>query len=272
MADEKNTNPSPVDDPEAAARAASEARSEGQSHESDDPEALARAASEAREAGQEPGNPGEQVNETPEQSTELDTETWGTTGDEIGDSVLLLLQNSGVEVETAKALLYDAVVEGDPTKIDRDALVEKFGKAHANLILAGVENYVGKQQQLIAEVTSTVHKAAGSKENWTKVTTWANKSVPAETRNELAGMLDKGGEAARYAATRFVELYNADEKNTSLGTTTRIDGDAKAPNSGRAISRREYAEELQKAHRMGANPAVLKEIQAARERGRKRGL
>lgn len=208
--------------------------------------------------------------DTPEPT--LDTEKWGSTGDETGDSVLLLLQTSGVDPDVAKALLYDAVKDGDPTKIDRDALIEKVGKVNANLILAGIENFTNKQHARVAAIVTEVHSAVGGEANWTKVKAWIGTNVPEAKRTELAAMIDEGGAKAKFAATELLSLYNADEKNTSLGSTTRIEGDAKAPNSGRAIDRRTYAQELEKAHRNGAKPAVIAEIQAARERGRKRGL
>lgn len=205
-------------------------------------------------------------------SEDLDEETWGSTGDEVGDSVLLVLQNSGMETETAKALLFDAVQAGDPTQIDQATLIEKVGKHKATLIMAGVESYIGKQKALVADVTATVHATAGDKDSWDKVAKWANQKVPQEKRNELSAMLNAGGEQAKFAAQQFVNLYNADEANTSVGADTRVNGDAKAHTTGRAINSRTYFEELQKAQKTRASKAVIAEIQAARERGRKSGL
>lgn len=202
----------------------------------------------------------------------LDTSKWTSTDDDVGDNVLLLLQTSGVEPDVAKSLLYDAVVAGDPTKIDRDSLVEKVGKVNASLILAGVENFIARNNAKSDAITATVHDAVGGKDNWTKVAEWSGKNIDADKRTELAVMIDAGGAQAKFAATELLNMYNADEKNTSLGSTTRIEGDAKAPDTGRAIDRRTYATELEKAHRNGANPAVIAEIQAARVRGRQRGL
>ena len=45
-------------------------------------------------------------------------EAWGDTGSEIGNSVLGMLQESGISTADAKALLFDAVQSGDMTKID----------------------------------------------------------------------------------------------------------------------------------------------------------
>lgn len=272
MTTETNTNP--VEDTQAAENALAV-----ESVESTAAEDAARAAAEAgttpetaTETPKEPEGDKPEDNAKDEPEQELDKEKWGTTGDETGDSVLSLLQNSGVDPDVAKSLLYDAVVAGDPTQIDRDALVEKVGKTNANLIMAGVENYVSRQKAEIAAVETEVHTVAGGKSNWTKVAEWSRSNVPQAERTELAAMIDKGGAQARFAAAELINRYNTDEKNTSINTTTRVVGDGKSPDTGRAINRRTYAEELDKAHRNKANPAVIKEIQAARERGRKRGL
>lgn len=227
----------------------------------EDPAAAGDAAADADPDNTDKGGTGE-----------LDTSVWGSTGDETGDAVLLKLQESGIDPDVAKSLLYDAVRAGDPTKIDRDALVEKVGKVNANLILAGIENFVAKQSANVAATTALVYEAAGGEGNWRKVAEWTSKNVSDADRAEFAKLIDAGGRQAQFAAAELVKLYNADEKNTSVGTKVRIEGDGKAPEGGRAIGRRQYAEELMKAHRKGASPAVLKEIQAARERGRKRGL
>lgn len=252
--------------------------------EADDKAAALREAASNNGSEDDKGNPGElpeakeepaKVEEPKQEDTkeaELDTEVWGSTGDETGDSVLFLLQQSGIEPDTAKALLFDAVRDGDPTKIDRDALIEKVGKATANLVMAGIENFVGKQAAKVAETTKIVFDAAGSPDAWKKVAEWSAKGLSDADREEFRSLIDKGGRSAQFAAAEMVKLYNADSSNTSLGKTVRLEGDGKAPDSGRAIGRREYADELMRAHARGASNAVIKEIQNARERGRKRGL
>lgn len=226
-----------------------------------------------KEGKKEGEKEGEKEGDTQEEGEkELDTSVWGDTGDEVGNSVLQVMQNSGLSPEDAKALLYDPVQQGDPTKVDRDALVEKVGKANANLIIAGIENYVARSSKAAEETLSTVYDVAGSKEQWEKVAPWVKANIPEAERAEYAAMLDKGGAQARFAAQELVTKYNADPKNTAVGKKTTVEGDGKAPTQGRAITRVQYAEELEKAHRTGASQATIKEIQLARERGRKQGI
>lgn len=204
---------------------------------------------------------------------ELDQTIWGTTGDEVGDSVLQMLQNSEMSVEDAKALIYDPLTEhGDPTKLDRDALVEKVGKAKATLVMAGIENYITKQNAKTESILKTVHEVAGDKDSWAKVAAWAKDNVSEADRADYNEMLDAGGAKAKFAAAEYVRLFNADTNNTSVGKTSTLEGDAPAGDQGEAITRNEYAERLDKAHRRGAKPAEIKEIQRARERGRKKGI
>lgn len=205
---------------------------------------------------------------------ELDTSVWGDTGDEVGNSVLQILQNSEMSVEDAKALIYDPLTQhGDPTKLDKDALIEKVGAAKANLVMAGIENYVSKQNARNAEILESVYDAAGGKDAWSKVAEWAKANVSEADRADYNEMLDAGGAKAKFAAAEYVRLYNADAGNTSVGKSTSIEGDAPAGDQGEAITRVEYAERMDKLHRTGkATKAAIAEVQRARERGRKKGI
>lgn len=223
------------------------------------------------EEGEEPA--AEDENEDPEATddTPLDTETWGSTGDEVGDSVLELLQNAELTTDEAKALMYDAVKEGDPSKIDKEALIEKVGKAKANLIMAGAENFITKNNAKITGIMETVHETTGGKEAWDTIAPWAKANMDAAELAEYASMIDKGGAQAKFAATQIKEAYNSDKNTTSL-TGKTIEGDTggkSAPIKG--ITKREYAEQLERANRFGDKAAIAK-IQRAREAGRKQGI
>ena len=220
------------------------------------------------------GEDGADAEDTAGKDKPLDTDVWGDTGDEVGNSVLELLQNSDMSVEDAKALIYDPLTEhGDPTKLDRDALVEKVGKAKANLVMAGIENYVSKQNAKNEAILESVYEAAGGKDSWSKVAEWARANIPDADRAEYNALLDEGGVKAKFAAGEYVRLYNEDAKNTSVGKTTTLEGDTPAGDQGEAISRVEYAERMDKLHRTGkATTAAIAEVQRARERGRKKGL
>ena len=122
---------------------------------------------------------------------ELDTGVWGTTNDEVGDSVLQILQNSGVTPETAKALLYDAVKAGDASTIDRDALVEAVGKANATLILAGIDNFVEKRKTTIQGVLNILHEEVGGKDQWDTMVTWAKANLTEQEIDDYIAMVDQ---------------------------------------------------------------------------------
>lgn len=227
-------------------------------------------------ADSQPEDPPEETPaETPEETKddkELDTDTWGTTGDEVGDSVLAMLQNADLSVEDAKALMYDAMQAGDVTKIDRAALEAKIGKARTNLVMAGAENFVARTQARTQTILTEVHTAVGGEENWTALSAWAGKNVSAENLADYRDLVDQGGAKARFAAQDLLRQYNADSKNTTLGTPAEVLPDGTAPSTGRAISKADYFAELSDATRRGATPAVINEIQQARNRGRKAGL
>lgn len=264
-------DPAPAPDPEPnqpplsnAARKAEKERAEAEAEgdgegegETPDPEADPKAALE----------------EANKDEAELDTEVWGDMGDDVANSVLQTLQNSGVTTEDAKALLWDAVEAGDPAKVDRDALVEKVGKAKATLIMAGVENVTTRNNAKLEEVTKIAHESAGGKDNWTKATKWAHDNMPKEEVSELRDMLDKGGRQAKFAAKEIVERFNADPKNTSLTAgKNQVTPDSKAGKAVEPISRRQYGVELEKLHRKGGSEAEFNALRARRAEGQKQGI
>lgn len=211
--------------------------------------------------------------EEPDEDTPLDTSVWGEYDDEVTTSVLQTLQNSGVTTEEAKALLWDAVEAGDPSKIDRDALVEKVGKAKATLIMAGIENITEKNNRLIQEVTNTAHEAAGGKDNWDVARKWAQKGIPEKELNELRDLIGQGGTKTKFAVSEIVSRYNADPKNTSLNAKNGFtQPDTGKTQAVKGITRREYGLELDRLYRRGGTPAEFKALSARRAAGKKQGL
>lgn len=213
--------------------------------------------------------------------TVLDADVWGSTGSDVGDSVLTMLQNADVSVDDAKALLFDAVQAGDVTKIDAAALEAKVGKTKATLIMAGITTFVGEQATRNSQIVADIKEASGGEENWTKMTAWTKgkdadgkPNVSDADLTEYRGMIDKGGAMARFAVSEIAAKYNADKANTTLESTSApkpMLGDGGPGQGSRATSKAEYVAELTKAHRKGASETELAEITAARHLGRSQG-
>lgn len=202
-------------------------------------------------------------------------EVWPTTGHEVGDSVLSLLKDSGVGVDAAKALVFDAMQAGDPTKIDRDALVEKVGKAQATLILAGVQNFVDTAIRQAQAAVTAVHEAVGGQENWTKVRDWARSALSETDLAEYRAMIDAGGKQAKFAASEMLAAYNAVKDHSTITPAGRVEPrQTELPDAGEAFTRAQYVAALEKAHLRGRRPTEqeLAEINAKRNRGRARGI
>ncbi len=272
--------PPPSNDERRAAREAEEAaKAKAEEQGTGKPEGQPQGGTEAPtgKPADEQGDPAPDNKESgDDDEAELDTSVWGDgEGDEVTVSLLTTLQNSGVTPGDAKALLFDAIQAGDPTKVDRDALVEKVGKHKATLIMAGVENITSKIQTQIKQTTELVHNAAGGKDNWDKARNWAQKGISEADLNEYRDMISKGGKQADYAVKQIIAAYNADPKNTSLNakdTTVVGDSGGKAgPRKG--ISRSEYFTRKEKLHRSGRpTQAQLAELRELRNIGKKQGL
>ena len=211
--------------------------------------------------------------EDTEGEEKLDTTVWGDAEDDVANSVLLTLQNSGVSPEVAKALLWDAVAEGDPTKVDRDALVECVGKANATLIMAGVENVTTRNNAVVAEITAAAHKAAGGEANWNKAVSWARNALTEEELEDFRALLDRGGKQADFAVKEIINRYNSDSRNTALKAGSgQVKADSKAGAGIKGISRREYGELLDKLYRTGGTEAQYNALRAQRAAGKKQGI
>jgi hypothetical protein len=218
--------------------------------------------------GEEESPAEESNNDTP-----LDTSVWGDTGSEVGNSVLGMLQDSGLSTEEAKALLYDGISSGDASKIDMEALTAKVGKNAANIIVSGAKSFIAENAEKNTAIISEVHTTAGSKENWDAVSKWAVDNVSESDLEEYRPMIDKGGAAARFAVSELMSSYNKDSNNSTISATTpRAEATSVSPPASTAISRAEYVAALTKAHRNGASPKEIATIQANRNNGRKRGI
>lgn len=255
--DIKDTGPAPTTEQR---KAAAKEKEEAEAKAKADAEAK---AAEAAKDGAEDDKP---------KKGELDTSIWGEHEDEVTVSVMTTLQDAGVTPTDAKALLWDAVEAGDPTKIDRDALVEKVGKAQATLIMAGITNITERNNKKLAEVLDISHKAAGGPDNWKKAASWALKGIPEGDLAEYRDMLEKGGKAATFAAGEIVKAYNADPKNTALSAGDALVPDTKASAKVEGITLRQYGERLIQLERKGASQAEFNALRAQRAAGKKQGI
>lgn len=206
-------------------------------------------------------------------SKELDTSVWGKTGDEVGDSVLKMLQDSGISPEDAENLLLDPVKQGDTSKIDREALAAKLGKETATLVMAGVENVVDRTKARQEEVKKKVVDAAGGEQNWEKASNWAINTLSEKEVTELRQMLDQGGKQADFAAREIVNRYNEDPNNTALNAGKAIQGDSNTKGKKvKGLSRLQFGIEMDRAYKRGASDKEMDALRAQRREGRKQGL
>jgi len=232
-------------------------------------EAEAAAATEAEEkAAKDKADADAEAENKP-----LDNSVWGSTGDEVGDSVLELIQNAGISTDEAKSLMFDAIRAGDINQIDVAALEAKVGKAKATLIMAGTRDFITRSADKAKTIVAEVHKTVGGEDNWSVITAWAKTNVPEAETAEYNEMIDAGGAKARFAASELAARFNGDAKNTTLNAdTTEIIGDGVAPPKTESLTRGQYVERMKVAHDTGATPAAIQSIKDARARGRAKGI
>lgn len=220
----------------------------------------------------EPAPSGDEPKDPPADK-EYDKAVWGDTGNDVGNSVLQLLSDSGMATVEAKALLYDAVKDGDVSKIDLAALTAKVGKASATLIVSGVKTVIAEDKVRTDAVVAAVEGAAGGKDAWGLIKDWALGNVAEEDLNEYRSMIDAGGKQATLAAKALREAYNDDAANVKIGKRI-VDGGTKTPPKvDPGLTKRQYGDQLALLARQGkATPEARAALTAARNRGKKAGI
>ena len=208
--------------------------------------------------------------DTPEEVV-LDTTVWGSTGSEVGNSTLALLQDAGVDTDTAKALLYDAVQAGDITQIDAAALEAAVGKSRATLVMTGVKGYIAENNERVAETNKAVYEASGGEENWKTMIDWAKTNSVDLT--EYAPLIDAGGAQARFAVSEIQARFNGDVKNTPLTANVipRAEPSAIAAPAVQALTKAQYLPAIEAAYKSG-DQRKIDQVNQARQLGRKQGL
>ncbi len=208
--------------------------------------------------------------DTPEEVV-LDTTVWGSTGSEVGNSTLALLQDAGVDTDTAKALLYDAVQAGDVTQIDAAALEAAVGKSRATLVMTGVKGYIAENNERVAETNKTVYEASGGEENWKTMVDWAKTNSVDLT--QYAPLIDAGGAQARFAVSEIQARFNGDVKNTPLTANVipRAEPSAIAAPAVQALTKAQYLPAIEAAYKSG-DQRKIDQVNQARQLGRKQGL
>lgn len=181
-----------------------------------------------------------------------EVEPWGDTGTDVGNSVLTVLQESGLEVGKAKALLYDAVQSGDPSKIDEAALAEAMGSAaQARIVISGIGSHVKEIATRAETIKTALYDEVGSAENWDTLSKWAREELSANDLQEYMELVGQGGRKAKLAARDLMEQYE-EAGNTSLKDGTTIPKTAKkAVENLTPLSRKDYFSEMEKAQREG---------------------
>lgn len=213
------------------------------------------AAAEAKKAEDE---------ELPPEVDEVLTE-YPDYGDTNANAVVELLKEAKVTAEEAHALFATAVDTGDFSTVDHAKLVEKLGKAKADLVLLGVQSYYNVTTAKVQATVTAVHNEVGGEANYKKILTWARAKANtdkafAEQASELNKMFDLGKTSAVIAGRELAKLYEKDAGNSSL-VRKQITGDGAVTTSGSGgeyISRNDYLEKVKVAQAKGDTHEVAR--------------
>lgn len=254
-----------------------------------DKEKKEEASDDNGDAADEPedNDAGNEAKETPEEAAAREAEEakladdatdvmWESTGSLAGDAVLDMLKNADVSKDEARAMLYDAIAEGDPSKIDTAALKEKLGASQAYAAEQTLRAFITERATLAAEAVKETHEIVGGEEAWDKVRDWVNDpaNMSPDQLGEYAKMIDAGGAQRRFAITEMKAAYEADSNNSDLANSREEPTEAaSAPPAVEPISKTEYADQYDKVYNdRSLSPKMrerkLAQLNAARAAGR----
>lgn len=240
----------------------------------------------AAEKAKADGKPDE--NKEDEQPPVEDDKSWQEnyiqTGNEHADAAIDLMKAAGIKPIEANEIFKDAVKDGDLSKVRWDLLEARLGAAQAKLVKAGVEAYYEGEYKTQTATRDKAFEIVGGEANWGKLKAWVNakeKNDPAFKAkvDNARKAIELGGDAAEEAVNRLKKLYEADPKNSGLGTKKVADNKGnKAPSPQgdiKPLSRSEYFQEKQKLNKQyrGAIPdALVSQLRARRQAGMDAGI
>lgn len=202
----------------------------------------------------EPEKKQEEQPKEPDTQEEVPTE-YPSYNDEDADAVVAILKEAQIPVAEAHSLFKEAIETGDFSKINVATLVEKLGKAKADLVLLGVKSYYTKETAKVKEIVKAAHDVVGGAANYTLIQDWARLKAAkdpefSKTVQELNPLFNMGPKLAAIAAKELKTLYEADPNNKSL-QIKQVVGDSAATTpetKGEYISRADYNAQIKKAH------------------------
>lgn len=221
----------------------------------------AAAAQAAKEAEQEEDTPN--PDQWKEQYIQFDDPT--------AQSVVNMLNEAGMSPVEANAIFEDALKHDDLSKVKWDVLEARLGKDKANLAKIGITDYYNREYSKNTATTKMAHEVMGGEENWKTVANWVKRAEKADPSrkaefDELRQGLNHGGRYAKQAAADLRKLFEADPKNSGLGNSKIISGDAPPKGGLQPMSRAEYTAELSK-HGDRIKPELYAELRERRRLG-----
>lgn len=116
---------------------------------------------------------------------------------------------------------------------------------------AGYERTVNTQKEAASKTLAVVETAAGGKEQWAAIQSWARDNATAEERTEINSMLNAGGLQAKTAALYLKDAYSrATNVNVTPpdGLTFKGDAGNQRPAVG-PLSAKDYTAAVAELHR-----------------------
>lgn len=219
----------------------------------------------------------EEAEESEEEEVAEDDSAYNSYDDPALKQAVILMEEANLPVEEANAIFAEAVETGDLSKIKRDVLIEKIGKEKADVVLVLAESYYNTTFSAMRAIKEEAFSLTGGEENFNTMRDWAAEKAKtdvdfAKDLAEFRSMLDsKQPRAIKAAVRELFDMYKQDPDTTIPADV--LAGDKTGSSAGlEPLSREDYTNEVQKAHRDGTYDQVSTALWARRKAGMKKGI
>lgn len=136
---------------------------------------------------------------------------------EASNDVLSTAENFLNEAGVDSQAFIDAYLQhGTFTDADKQALVDKYGEAHAHMLMYNIESSVSAIMDAKKKEAANLHEMVGGEEQFSAIMEWAaheDSGLDEGTRNTLNDMFQKGGDYAEIATQYLYMGYNVSNGN-----------------------------------------------------------
>ncbi len=138
----------------------------------------------------------------------LDADVWGSTGHAIADEALRTLQNAGISTDDAMALLLDAAMSRDPSKVNQKALTAAIGPRRAKAIMEGLAQFSRDMRPKDERISNEVYQYSNGPHALQRLIEQASTKLSQSEIRGYVNEMGKGGSSTWRAVENLKSIVS----------------------------------------------------------------